>query len=167
MTHNITSEDLYNYYELRSMLTDLNRKIYNGSKIPISGTYVFNAKFEILFPKYENIGTAYTTGDKITTSPGTGETTTYYANIYSLKHLLHNSLYPHLNQTQKNTSIINEHIKTGVSTKDHLCFIRFDQAAGSALYIEPDKPVINVALLNNQHYWWTEKGAQSIKSVMV
>jgi len=143
MTHNITSEDLYNYYELRSMLTDLNRKIYNGSKIPISGTYVFNAKFEILFPKYENIGTAYTTGDKITTSPGTGETTTYYANIYSLKHLLHNSLYPHLNQTQKNTSIINEHIKTGVSTKDHLCFIRFDQAAGSALYIEPDKPVIN------------------------
>lgn len=31
----------------------------------------------------------------------------------------------------------------------------------------PDKPVINVALLNNQHYWWTEKGAQSIKSVMV
>ena len=143
MTHNITSEDLYNYYELRSMLTDLNRKIYNGSKIPISGPYVFNARFEILFPKYENIGTAYTTGDKITTSPGTGETTTYYANIYSLKHLLHNSLYPHLNQTQKNTSIINEHIKTGVSTKDHLCFIRFDRAAGSALSIEPDKPVIN------------------------
>jgi hypothetical protein len=31
----------------------------------------------------------------------------------------------------------------------------------------PDKPVINVALLNNQHYWWTEKGSQSIKSVMV
>jgi len=148
MTHNITIEDLYNYYELRSMLTDLNRKIYNGSKIPISGTYVFNAKFEILFPKYENIGTAYTTGDKITTSPGTGETTTYYANIYSLKHLLHNSLYPHLNQTRRNPSniakIINEHIVTiDSASKDHLCFIRFDQAAGSALYIEPDKPVIN------------------------
>lgn len=31
----------------------------------------------------------------------------------------------------------------------------------------PDKPVINVALLNNQHYWWTEKGTQSIKSVMI
>ena len=31
----------------------------------------------------------------------------------------------------------------------------------------PDKPVINVALLNNQHYWWTEKGSKSIKSVMV
>ena len=31
----------------------------------------------------------------------------------------------------------------------------------------PDKPVINVALLNNQHYWWTEKWSQSIKSVMV
>ena len=148
MTHNITIEDLYNYYELRSMLTDLNRKIYNGRKTVITGsTDVFNARFEILFPKYENIGTAYTTGDKITTTTSTGETTAYYDSIYSLKKLLHNSLYPHLNQTQKdpsyNEKIINEHIKTGVSTKDHLCFIRFDQAAGSALYIEPDKPVIN------------------------
>ena len=148
MTHNITSEDLYNYYELRSMLTDLNRKIYNGSKIPISGTYVFNAKFEILFPKYENIGTAYTTGDKITTSPGTGETTTHDSKIYSLKHLLHNSLYPHLNQTRKNPSniskIINEHIvAVDTNSKDHLCFIRFDTTADSAVSIEPDKPVIN------------------------
>ena len=147
MTHNITSEDLYNYYELRSMLTDLNRKIYNGSKIPISGPYVFNARFEILFPKYENIGTAYTTGDKITTTTSTGETTAYYDSIYSLKKLLHNSLYPHLNQTQKdpsyNEKIINEHIKTGVSTKDHLCFIKFNTTANDATYIEPDKPVIN------------------------
>ena len=31
----------------------------------------------------------------------------------------------------------------------------------------PDKPVINVALLNNQHYWWTEKWVSSIKSIMV
>lgn len=31
----------------------------------------------------------------------------------------------------------------------------------------PDKPVINVALLNNQHYWWTEKWPLSQKSVMV
>jgi hypothetical protein len=148
MTHNITSEDLYNYYELRSMLTDLNRKIYNGSKPPISGTHVFNAKFEILFPKYENIGTAYTTGDKITTSPGTGETTTHDSKIYSLKHLLHNSLYPHLNQTRKNPSniskIINEHIvAVDTNSKDHLCFIRFDTTADSAVSIEPDKPVIN------------------------
>ena len=39
--------------------------------------------------------------------------------------------------------------------------------APSQVVVYPDKPVINVALLNNQHYWWTEKGTQSIKSVMV
>jgi len=148
MTHNITSSDLSNYYELRSMLTDLNRKIYNGSKIPISGTYVFNAKFEILFPNVDNIGTEYTTSHKITTAPGTGQTTTHDSKIYSLKHLLHNSLYPHLNQTRKNPSniskIINEHIvAVDTNSKDHLCFIRFDTTADSAVSIEPDKPVIN------------------------
>lgn len=31
----------------------------------------------------------------------------------------------------------------------------------------PDKPVINVALLNNQHYWWAEKWIQSQKHVLV
>ena len=148
MTHNITSSDLSNYYELRSMLTDLNRKIYNGSKIPISGTYVFNAKFEILFPNVDNIGTEYTTSHKITTAQGTGQTTTHDSKIYSLKHLLHNSLYPHLNQTRKNPSniskIINEHIvAVDTNSKDHLCFIRFDTTADSAVSIEPDKPVIN------------------------
>lgn len=30
-----------------------------------------------------------------------------------------------------------------------------------------DKPVINVALLNNQHYWWSEKWPMSQKNVMV
>ena len=149
MTHNITSSDLSNYYELRSMLTDLNRKIYNGSKPPISGTHVFNAKFEILFPNVDNIGTEYTTtSHKITTAPGTGQTTTYNSKIYSLKHLLHNSLYPHLNQTRKNPSniskIINEHIAAvDTTSKDHLCFIRFDTTAGNAISIEPDIPVIN------------------------
>ena len=147
MTYNIKSEDLYNYYELRSMLVDLNRKIYNGSKLPISGTHVFNAKFDILFPKYDNIGTAYTDGGIIPTESGQGETSSYHASIYSLKNLLHNSLYPHLNQTRKNpgdiTNIINEHIKTEVSTKDHLCFIKFNTTANAATYIEPDKPVIN------------------------
>jgi len=117
MTYNIKSEDLYNYYELRSMLVDLNRNIYNGSKLPITGTHVFNAKFDILFPKYDNIGTAYTDGGIIPTVSGQGETSSYHASIYSLKNLLHNSLYPHLNQTRKNpgdiTKIINEHIKTG------------------------------------------------------
>lgn len=30
-----------------------------------------------------------------------------------------------------------------------------------------DKPVINVALLNNQHYWWSEKWEKSIKNIMI
>lgn len=30
-----------------------------------------------------------------------------------------------------------------------------------------DKPVINVALLNNQHYWWSEKWPMSQKNVMI
>lgn len=148
MTHNITSSDLSNYYELRSMLTDLNRKIYNGRKTVTAGaTDVFNAKFDILFPKYDNIGTEYTTGDKIPTVAGKGETLSYDAKIYSLKNLLLNSLYPHLNQTRKNpsdtTKIINEHIPATISTKDHLCFIKFDLADAAATAIVPDIPVIN------------------------
>ena len=149
MTYNITSSDLSNYYELRSMLTDLNRKIYaGGNPPPASGTHVFDQKFNILFPKYDNIGTPYTTSDKIPTVAGKGETsTTFDAKIYSLKNLLLNSLYPHLNQTLKTTAdpakISNEHITTGATTKDHLCFIKFDFADAAATAIVPDIPVIN------------------------
>jgi uncharacterized Tic20 family protein len=149
MTYNITSSDLSNYYELRSMLADLNRKIYAGGKPPpSSGTHVFDQKFDILFPKSANIETPYTTSDKIPTVAGKGETsTTYDAKIYSLKNLLLNSLYPHLNQTLKTTAdpakISNEHITTGATTKDHLCFIKFDLADAAATAIVPDIPVIN------------------------
>ena len=31
----------------------------------------------------------------------------------------------------------------------------------------PDKPVINVALVNNQHYWWSEKWPMSQKNIMI
>lgn len=31
----------------------------------------------------------------------------------------------------------------------------------------PDKPVINVALLNNQHYWWSQKWPLSQKNIMI
>jgi len=142
MTYNITSSDLSNYYELRSMLDDLYRKIDQGKKTVSSGaTDNFVAKFNILFP---TITSVYT--DNITTDSGTGETsTTFNSKNVSLKYLLHNSLYPYLHQTKRLTSITiqNEHITTGATSKDHLCFIKFNATAAAASSIEPDKPVIN------------------------
>jgi len=96
MTHNITSSDLYHYNTLIKNLEDLQKKIILGKKHGTPGTPDdFQTKFDILFP---NINTNYR--DKITTAAGTGETSaTFHPNNVSLKHLLHNSLYPYLYQT--------------------------------------------------------------------
>ena len=145
MTHNIKSEDLYHYNTLRKNLEDLQKKIFLGKKPGTPGTSGtsddFQTKFDILFP---NINTIYDTiSNKITIS-GTGETsTTFNSNNVSLKHLLHNSLYPSLYQTKRLTSntIQNEHITTTATSKDHLCFIKFNAATASG--IAPDVSVIN------------------------
>jgi uncharacterized Tic20 family protein len=142
MTHNITSSDLYHYNTLIKNLEDLQKKIFLGKKHGTPDN--FQTKFDILFP---NINTNYR--DKITTAAaGTGETSaTFHPNNVSLKHLLHNSLYPYLYQTRKKpgdiTKIINEHITSGATSKDHLCFIKFNADAATASGIAPDVSVIN------------------------
>jgi uncharacterized Tic20 family protein len=139
MTYNITSSDLYHYNTLRNNLEDLQKKIFLGRKPGTPDD--FKTKFDILFP---NITTVYV--DKIGTTAGTGETsTTFDSKNVSLKHLLHNSLYPYLHQTKRLTSntIQNEHIATGATSKDHLCFIKFNAATATASDIAPDTPVIN------------------------
>jgi hypothetical protein len=139
MTYNITSSDLYHYNTLRKNLEDLQKKIVLGRKPGTPDD--FQTKFDILFP---NINIDY--ADKIGTTAGTGETsTTFNSKNVSLKHLLHNSLYPYLHQTKRLTSntIQNEHITTGATSKDHLCFIKFNATAATASNIAPDTPVIN------------------------
>jgi len=142
MTYNIRSIDLYHYNTLRSNLEDLQKKIFLGRKPGTPDD--FKTNFDILFP---NITTVYV--DKIgTTAAGTGETNaTFDSKNVSLKHLLHNSLYPYLHQTKRTTAdpakISNEHITTGATSKDHLCFIKFNAAAATASGIAPDVSVIN------------------------
>lgn len=139
MTYNITSSDLYHYNTLRSNLEDLQKKIFLGRKPGTPDD--FKTNFDILFP---NINTDYV--DRIGTMAGTGETSaTFHSKNVSLKHLLHNSLYPYLYQTKRLTSntIENGHITTGATSKDHLCFIKFNAAAATASGIAPDVSVIN------------------------
>jgi uncharacterized Tic20 family protein len=145
ITNNITSSDLYHYNTLIKNLEDLQKKIFLGKKHGTPRTPDnFQTKFDILFP---NININYR--DKITTAAaGTGETSaTFHPNNVSLKHLLHNSLYPYLYQTRKKpgdiTKIINEHITSGATSKDHLCFIKFNADAATASGIAPDVSVIN------------------------
>ena len=141
MTHKIESNDLPNYNTLRHNLEDLQKKIFLGRKPGTPDD--FKTNFDILFP---NITTVYV--DKIGTKAGTGETSaTFDSKNVSLKHLLHNSLYPYLHQTKRTTTdpakISNEHITTGATSKDHLCFIQFNATAATASGIAPDVSVIN------------------------
>ena len=143
MTHNITREGLYHYDTLRKNLEDLQKKIFLGKKPGTPGTSDdFQTNFDILFP---NINTIYDNNSNKITISATGETsTTFHSNNVSLKHLLHNSLYPYLHQTKRLTSntIQNEHITTTATSKVHLCFIKFN-AAAAATGIAPDVSVIN------------------------
>lgn len=140
MTNNIVEANIYNYIGLRDAIQNLRQMILKGQ--PTTGgsdVTEFTDKLNSLFP--DTTTTTYTT--KLTTG---SHGTTSAPTITDFKNLLHNSLYPHLNQTQHTgtdrTTIKNDHINTiGASTKDHLCFFKFN--ADTFTNILPDPYAID------------------------
>ena len=125
MTNNIVEANIYNYIELRDAIQNLRQMILKGQPTTGSSDVTeFTDKLNSLFP--DTTTTTYTTklttgSLGVTTSPTSGD----------FKKLLHNSLYPHLNQTfhtgSSRSTIENAHIATtSASTKDHLCFFKFN-----------------------------------------
>ena len=138
MTNNIVEANIYNYIELRDAIQNLRHMIFKGKPTVSSDVTEFTNNFNSLFP---DTTTTYTT--KLTT----GSHGTAAAPVdTNFKNLLHNSLYPYLNQTQHTgtggITIKNDHITTtGASTKDHLCFFKFN--ADTFTNILPDPYAID------------------------
>jgi hypothetical protein len=139
MTNNIVEANIYNYKDLRDAIQNLRQMIIKGQPTTSdSDRTIFLTKLNSLFPDTtDTYATKLTTGSHGTTSAPT---------ITDFKNLLHNSLYPHLNQTQHTgtdrTTIKNDHINTiGASTKDHLCFFKFN--ADTFTNILPDPYAID------------------------
>jgi hypothetical protein len=139
MTNNIVEANIYNYKDLRDAIQNLRQMIIKGQPTTSdSDRTIFLTKLNSLFPDTtDTYATKLTTGSHGTTSAPT---------ITDFKNLLHNSLYPYLNQTQHTgtdrTTIKNDHINTiGASTKDHLCFFKFN--ADTFTNILPDPYAID------------------------
>jgi hypothetical protein len=131
----ITHTDLIQYPMLRAYLLGLYDKIIEGKLNVLSGN-TFETYHDLLFPPKST--TSYAADNKLTT--GTKGLTTLDNKTISLKNLLINTLFPTLNATiNTNTdykTYANDSFDDSSGTKDHLCFIKFNN---NKTDIEPDK----------------------------
>jgi hypothetical protein len=139
MTTSIVQNDLHNYTELRDAIQNIRYMIFKGKPEGNSESTAFTTNFNLLFP--DNINTTPYSNKLICSGHGT---TTAPSNT-DFKNLLHNSLYPLLHQTHhvgtSTTTIKNDHFTSGATTKDHLCFFKFD--AATFTNILPDQYAID------------------------
>jgi hypothetical protein len=132
----ITHTDLIQYPMLRTYLLGLYDKIIEGKQNVLSEN-TFETYHNLLFPPKST--TSYAADNKLTT--GTKGLTTLDNKTISLKNLLINTLFPTLNATINTNATpdyntyANDSFIDSVGTKDHLCFIKFNNTKTD---IEPD-----------------------------